>query len=137
MLHMHARTFLAFNKPTAPPGPPNSAFCKEIIPHCLPLYPPKLSSSIFLPPPPSPCEFLTQRQQRWSSQTGSYAAKLSCPSAEAQPAEQTAILCHAAGSSALILRSRDEQRASVGCETGESLWLVVKMILQTGAGVRK
>lgn len=42
-------------QPTGPSGPPYSAFCSEIIPHCLVLYLPQLRSSLPLPPsPPSP-----------------------------------------------------------------------------------
>lgn len=41
-------------QPTGPSGPPCSAFCSEIIPHCLVLYLPQLHSSLPLPPPSPP-----------------------------------------------------------------------------------
>lgn len=36
-------------QPTGPSGPPYSAFCSEIIPHCLVLYLPQLHSSLSTP----------------------------------------------------------------------------------------
>lgn len=36
-------------QPTGPSGPPCSAFCSEIIPHCLVLYLPQLHSSLSIP----------------------------------------------------------------------------------------
>lgn len=56
-------------QPTGPSGPPCSAFCSEIIPHCLVLYLPQLHSSLH--PHLHRPESLRQRQQRRrSSQPG-------------------------------------------------------------------